>query len=626
VQLATTNLQVFHAHLKASGGSSCTTKQTEAQFDANTISAWASTNSGPYLFGGDWNEDEDPRDTPECTITGTYHPITTIKQDGGLSEFEPTTLSGQWRTWSTAATPSIRFDYLLPATNRLIPVGGFVFSTVDWANHGLYTNASPQNLVSDTQTASDHFCVFVDYSFSASAPSLAVLPASGLAGTGSPGGPFSPSSQVYSLTNGGVGPMNWAASNTADWLTVSATNGTLPAGASTNITVSINTNAGSLVPGSYSDTVLFTNASTGAGSTTRSVNLTVINPAPQPSFGFYDDFGTFAAGNLIGQSNWVQYSTASGTPLQISGGTLTIPGGQTTDTQDAYKNFTQTNITLFYGLTLTVNSAVTNSSPSYFAAIYTGNNGSGFANYRLTAKAGSSGKTNFVLGVRVTGQSGDPYTFGGMTLSTGVQYRVIVQAPSGFTNAIIYVNPTSADLASQTAYANNPIGTGTVPTSLGSFLISQYGTTSVPTDGVSIGKVIISDNFATVYNALNLTPFQSWQLLYFGSGTNAAAAPDADPDNDGMSNWAEFLAGTNPTNSDSALRITTVAQEGNDLRVAWTMGSGKTNVLQRADAVGGTNPFADVFTVLTAGSVTNYLDVGAATNAAARYYRVRLGP
>ena len=123
-----------------------------------------------------------------------------------------------------------------------------------------------------------------------------------------------------------------------------------------------------------------------------------------------------------------------------------------------------------------------------------------------------------------------------------------------------------------------------------------------------------------------LTPFQGWQVLYFGSTTNAAASPDADPDNDGLSNWAEFLAGTNPTNSASALRITTVAQEGNDLRVTWTMGGGKTNVLQRADAVGVTNRFADVFTILTAGSVTNYLDVGAATNAPGRYYRVRLGP
>jgi hypothetical protein len=93
-----------------------------------------------------------------------------------------------------------------------------------------------------------------------------------------------------------------------------------------------------------------------------------------------------------------------------------------------------------------------------------------------------------------------------------------------------------------------------------------------------------------------------------------------------MSNWAEFLAGTDPTSSASVLRISAVARQGNDLRITWTMGSGKTNVLQRADGLRGTGNFADVFTVLTVGSATNYLDVGAATNVSARYYRVRLGP
>src|SRR5258706_739975 len=176
VHPGSTNLQVFHAHLKCcSTGNSCTEKQTEAQFDADTINAWAATNSLPYIFGGDWNEDEA---SPECAITATYHPITTIRQ-AGFGEFKPTTLDGEYRTWSTAATtPSIRFDYILSATNRLTPSAGFVFSTKNWAAHGLYTNASPLNLLNDSATASDHYCVFADYNFSTSGPTLAVSPAS----------------------------------------------------------------------------------------------------------------------------------------------------------------------------------------------------------------------------------------------------------------------------------------------------------------------------------------------------------------------------------------------------------------------------------------------------------------
>jgi endonuclease/exonuclease/phosphatase family metal-dependent hydrolase len=625
VQLATTNLQVFHAHLKCcSDGTSCTTKQTQAQFDATTISAWASTNSSPYLFAGDWNEDEDSRDTPECAITTTYHPITTIEQVGGLSEFEPTTLSGEWRTWSTAAAPSIRFDYVLPSASRLSGASGFVFSTMDWAAHGFYTNVSTQNLVNDSQTASDHFCVFADYSFSTTTASLGVTPMGALASAGSAGGSFSPASQVYGLTNTGSGSLNWTASKTANWVTLSATSGTLSAGAGTNVTVSINAGANSLPAGTYSDTVSFTNTSNGTGNTMRAVSLIVTAPVPVGSFGFSDDFGTYAPGNLVGQSNWVQFSTPSATPLQVSGGKLAVVGGQTNDTQDAYKNFAQTNITLFYGLTLTVNGAINNTNPSYFTALYTSNNAAGFANFRLTAKAGDTYQTNCVLGVRVTGQTVDPYTFGSTALSTGTQCRVIVQAPAGYASALLYVNPTSADLAAQIPYASNPIGTGTPPASLGSAVLSQYGTASIPTDGVSIGKLVVSDNYAAVYHFLTATPFENWQTSYFGSTTNLAAASTADPDNDGMSNWAEFLAGTNPTNSASVFRLAKAEREGDNLRVSWTTGSGRTNVLQRAAGAG--SAFADISTIVTSGATTNYVDVGAATNASAWFYRVLLAP
>ena len=495
---------------------------------------------------------------------------------------------------------------------------------------------------------------------------------------------------------------------TANWLTLSATSGSLGAGASTNVTVSINANANSLSAGAYSDTIGFTNTTNGAGNTTRAVSLNV------SSFGFYDDFSTFASGNLVGQHSWAQALASSTLPLQVSGGKVAVPAGQTTDNQDAYKNFTQTNGTVFYGITLTVTNAATTASPSFFTALYTGTNAAGFANYRLTAKA--SGSANFVLGVRVTGQTGDPYTFGTTVLSTGTQYRVIVQAPSGGTDAIAYVNPTSSNLGAQTQYANNPIGGGTAPASVGSFVISQFGsiTGTGPTDGASIGKVVVADNFATVYNDLlgalppvasfsgtptsgteplivtfsdtstgtisnrfwdfgdssttnittnsvvhtyaagtytvtlivsgstgagtntqanyitALTAFQSWQNQYFGSTSNPAAAPTADPDGDGQNNMAEFLAGTDPTNSASAFRITSIAPEGNDFRITWTTGIGRTNALQltSGDASGDySNNFNDLFVVTgTVDTTTNYLDVGAATNSPVRYYRVRLVP
>jgi probable HAF family extracellular repeat protein len=46
----------------------------------------------------------------------------------------------------------------------------------------------------------------------------------------------------------------------------------------------------------------------------------------------------------------------------------------------------------------------------------------------------------------------------------------------------------------------------------------------------------------------------SWLIQYFGADyqDNPDAAPTADPDHDGLSNWQEYLAGTNPTNPASA--------------------------------------------------------------------------
>jgi DNA/RNA endonuclease G (NUC1)/PKD repeat protein len=127
-----------------------------------------------------------------------------------------------------------------------------------------------------------------------------------------------------------------------------------------------------------------------------------------------------------------------------------------------------------------------------------------------------------------------------------------------------------------------------------------------------------------------LTAFQAWQNQYFPDVNDPRRAPDADPDGDGMSNMQEFLAGTDPTDSTSSLRITSVARQGDDVLVGWTTPSGRTNALQFAvGAAGGSysNNFSDLFIVTNAlGAVTNHLDSGAATNVPARYYRIRLVP
>ncbi|MDB6021306.1 MAG: Nuclease [Pedosphaera sp.] len=112
--------------------------------------------------------------------------------------------------------------------------------------------------------------------FNLNTPSLlSVSPAAGLTSSGPVGGPFTPGVQNYVLTNTGGIALNWTASSLSNWLTVLPMAGTLTAGSNITVTVSINTNANALAGGAYADTVSFSNTSTGAGSTTRAVNLTV---------------------------------------------------------------------------------------------------------------------------------------------------------------------------------------------------------------------------------------------------------------------------------------------------------------------------------------------------------------
>jgi len=76
-------------------------------------------------------------------------------------------------------------------------------------------------------------------------------------------------------------------------------------------------------------------------------------------------------------------------------------------------------------------------------------------------------------------------------------------------------------------------------------------------------------------------------------------------------------------------KINGITQQGNDILVTWvTGGICQTNVLQRATGAADgsyTNNFTDVFTITsTDGNITNYLDVGAATNFPSSYYRMRV--
>jgi PKD repeat protein len=172
------------------------------------------------------------------------------------------------------------------------------------------------------------------------------------------------------------------------------------------------------------------------------------------------------------------------------------------------------------------------------------------------------------------------------------------------------------------------------------------GTTNITTNSVvhtyaagtyNVTLIVSSPGGATTNTKASyitaLTPFQAWQVLYFGSTTNPAAAATADPDGDGQDNLAEFLSGTNPTNSASSLHIISVTTQGSDVLVTWATAGGETNVVQTTPGLPGSSystNFLDLSPLIiitgSGDAVTNYLDGGGATNIPSRYYRVRLVP
>lgn len=111
-----------------------------------------------------------------------------------------------------------------------------------------------------------------------------------------------------------------------------------------------------------------------------------------------------------------------------------------------------------------------------------------------------------------------------------------------------------------------------------------------------------------------------WELQYFGHLTGTD--PNADTDHDGMSNLEEWLAGTNPTNASSCLRL--MAQPSNNTNafvVSWPSVTGKHYQLERAtNLLTGFNSV--VQTNIAATAPTNTETDTASLPSNARFYRV----
>jgi hypothetical protein len=118
-----------------------------------------------------------------------------------------------------------------------------------------------------------------------------------------------------------------------------------------------------------------------------------------------------------------------------------------------------------------------------------------------------------------------------------------------------------------------------------------------------------------------------WRVHFFGSLANPSAGDLADPDGDGVPNWMEYLAGTDPTAPNSRLQLSgAVTQAGkaqSQMSIHWLTAPGKAYEVQWSPNLSG-GSWSTLTTVSGDGTVASCSDTN--STATVRYYRLHVLP
>jgi len=215
---------------------------------------------------------------------------------------------------------------------------------------------------------------------------------------------------------------------------------------------------------------------------------------------------------------------------------------------------------------------------------------------------------------------------------TGKTARVTFVRPADTTNSAITVNYELSGTASNGLDIVTLPGTLTIPIGVSATSLTVIARNDSVPEGDKLLNITLHSGSGYSIGALSNavvrvldTPFDGWRFARFTSAELAdpnVSGADADPDHDGASNWQEFLAGTDPRDPGSVLRMKIDAAT-NTARISFGGGTNHSYTLQYADDLNA-RIWIDLtnFPPLTTAGTLLYFDPLPAgqTN---RFYRVR---